>query len=75
MKCRYCGQDVRALANGLNSNYGQQCKTSPTGKHIGVSDGTNCVYCGRPAKPQGNQLATCYGTRCSASPTCGHALQ
>ena len=75
MKCRYCGQDVRALANGLNSNYGQQCKTSPTGKHIGVSDGTNCVYCGRPAKPQRNQLATCYGTQCRASPTGGHALQ
>ena len=75
MKCRYCGYDVKTVGQGLSGSYGQQCKSSPTGKHVGVSDGTNCVYCGRPAKPQGNQLATCYGTRCTASPTGGHALQ
>ena len=49
MKCRYCGYDVKTVGQGLSGSYGQQCKSSPTGKHVGISDGTNCVYCGRPA--------------------------
>ena len=46
MKCRYCGQEVKTVGHALNGSYGQQCKTSPTGKHVGLTDGTNCVYCG-----------------------------
>lgn len=61
MKCRYCGQEVRVLANGLNSNYGQQCKTSLTGKHAALTDGVHCVYCGRETRIASSGLMTDYG--------------
>ena len=75
MQCRYCGQEVKTVGHALNGSYGQQCKTSPTGKHVGLTDGTNCVYCGRETRTMGGQLTTSYGQRCHQSPTGNHVLQ
>ena len=75
MKCRYCGQEVRTAGTQLISTYGQACKTSPTGKHVIISDGVCCVYCGHETRTVGNRLITTHGDRCRASPSGTHLLQ
>lgn len=75
MKCRYCGRDIKPLADTLRSQYGEKCDTSPTGRHIAMSDGAICVYCGRQTKPMSGKLRTQYGDKCKNSPTGYHALQ
>lgn len=38
MKCRYCGKRF----DSINS-----CSSSPSKKHVALSNGINCVYCGK----------------------------
>jgi len=54
MKCRYCGHEVRISGMMLISSFGQMCKTSPTEKHVIISDGIRCVYCGRETRTSGS---------------------
>jgi hypothetical protein len=75
MTCRYCGYELRTQGHELRSKFGPRCNGSPSGKHVGVSDGICCVYCGRPAKPINGRLRTSLGPDCPNSPTRAHSLQ
>ena len=75
MKCRYCGHEVRISGMMLISSFGHMCKTSPTEKHVIISDGMRCVYCGRETRTSGSMLITNHGQRCVLSPTGKHQLQ
>lgn len=74
MVCRYCGEEIRSQADNLTGRYGQKCKSSPTERHVAVSDGEHCIYCGRKTKTMAGSLRTDYGTSCKNSPTQKHAL-
>ena len=75
MLCRFCGQELRSMGQRLRTPYGEKCTASPSGKHVGVSTGSECVYCGEKLKVLGQVLRSQYSDRCPPSPTGKHALQ
>lgn len=74
MTCRYCGKEVRTVCFVLHSPYGEKCNSSPSGKHIAISDGKHCVYCGEEVKHDGIDLRSSRNNKCNASPNSKHAL-
>jgi hypothetical protein len=60
LKCRHCGSDY---SREWASSY--SCRSSPSRKHIALSDGVHCVYCGRKFQTYSS---------CQYSPTNKHAL-
>lgn len=76
MVCRFCGQECTANSSlKLWTKYGPACKSSPSQKHVLVSDEVHCVYCGHDCKPVSNGILTKFGKQCTHSPTGKHSLQ
>lgn len=77
MTCKYCGEECRAgSSQKLWTKYGPDCKTSPSKKHVLISDGVHCVYCGHECRSNSTQrLWTKYGPACIFSPSKNHSLQ
>lgn len=76
MNCRYCGNVIKEQSAGfsLRTDRGDRCDSSPSGKHIAVSDGRHCVYCGEEVRNDGIQLRSRRSATCNCSPNRKHAL-
>jgi hypothetical protein len=75
LMCKYCGKEVKSLGGRLLTSRGELCSTSPTKKHILISNFPYCIYCGQVTKIQGDILVTSYGKTCNSSPNKRHILQ
>lgn len=74
MTCKYCGKEARNSSSTLVAGGSSICQSSPTKKHVLVSDGKHCVFCGKETRNSSSTLVAGGSSLCPASPSKKHQL-
>jgi hypothetical protein len=77
LECKYCGKELKNSGNSLaqKSDGNRTCYSSPTEKHVAVSNPPYCVYCGRETRKAAGGLGVNGNISCPESPDGEHQLE